>query len=264
MDVATAIVRRVPRTRTVDLDQPWAWLGAGWHDLRQVPMVSLLYGAVYAGLGFAFSTLMWVEGVLYLSLPIAAMFTFLGPIAAVGLYRISRDLAEGRPVRLGASLAAFHVNGGQIALMGVALMLLALAWMQMAFLLFMMFFGQSAMAPEAWVMIDHIFTSANLGFLVIGTVSGAILALFAFALSVVSLPLLFDHEEANVIEAILTSLHVVRDNFWAMALWAWLIALFIAGGIATGYVGLVVTLPLIGHASWHAYKDLVAWDDRDD
>ena len=253
-----------PRIKTVDLDRPWLWLSAGWRDLCRSPGIGLTYGAIYALIGFALTTVLWLSHVLYLSLPIAAMFTFLGPIAAVGLYQVSRNLAGGEPVSFATSLQAWRRNPGQIAFMGVALLLFALAWMRIAFLLFMLFFGLDPMAPEALVMVDRILEPQNLDFLVIGTLTGAILCIAAFAISVVSLPMLLDHPESNVITAILTSLLVVKANFWVMALWAWLIAMFIAAGLATLYVGLIVTLPLIGHASWHAYKDLVRWEGADE
>ena len=250
-----------PRIQMVDLDRPWTWLSAGWRDLRRSSGIGLTYGAIYAMIGFALSTILWLSDVLYLSLPIAAMFTFLGPLAAVGLYQVSRRLAAGEPITFAESLRAWRRNPGQITFMGVALLLFALAWMRIAFLLFMLFFGLDPIAPEALVMVDRILEPENLDFLVIGTGIGAVLCVIAFAVSVVSLPILLDHPESNVITAILTSLQVVKANFWVMALWAWLIAMFIAAGLATLYVGLIVTLPLIGHASWHAYKDLVSWDE---
>ena len=253
-----------PRIRSIDLDRPWAWLAAGWHDLLRAPAASLPYGAVYAVVGCALTTWLWLEGVLYVSLPLAAMFTLVGPLVAVGFYDISRRLAAGQPVSLALTATAWRDNPGQIALMGVALLLLALAWMRLAFLLFFLFFGLQPMAPDALVMVDTILSPENLDFLLIGTTIGAILAAIAFAISVVSMPLLLDHRDANVMTAILTSLQTVQKNFWPMALWAWLVAMFIAVGLATAYVGLIVTLPLIGHASWHAYKDLVAWDDKPD
>jgi uncharacterized membrane protein len=253
-----------PRIRTIDLDRPWAWLAAGWHDLTRAPAASLPYGAAYAIIGCALTTWLWLEGILYFSLPLAAMFTLVGPIVAVGFYDISRRLAADRPVSFARSATAWRDNPGQIALMGVALLLLALAWMRLAFLLFFLFFGLRPMAPEAMTMLDTILAPENLDFLLIGTATGAVLAAVAFAISVVSMPLLLDHREANVMTAILTSLRTVQHNFWPMALWAWLVAMFIAVGIATAYVGLIITLPLIGHATWHAYKDLVAWDDRPD
>jgi uncharacterized membrane protein len=253
-----------PRIRIIDLDRPWAWLAAGWRDLLRAPGASLPYGAAYAVVGCALTTVLWLEGVLYLSLPLAAMFTLIGPLVAVGFYDISRRLAAGEPVSFARSAKAWQENPSQIALMGVALLLLALAWMRLAFLLFLGFFGYQPMAPEALTMIDTILAPEHLDFLVVGTATGAVLAAVAFAISVVSMPLLLDHREANVITAIVTSVRTVLHNIWPMALWAWLVAMFIAVGIATAYIGLIVTLPLIGHASWHAYKDLVAWDERPD
>ena len=253
-----------PRIRTIDLDRPWAWLAAGWRDLQRAPAASLPYGAVYALVGCALTTWLWLEGVLYVSLPLASMFTLVGPLVAVGFYDVSRRLAAGEPASLAATATAWRDNPAQIALMGVALLLLALAWMRLAFLLFFLFFGLQPMAPDALVMVDTILSPEHLDFLLIGTAFGAVLAAIAFAISVVSMPLLLDRREANVMTAILTSLQAVQKNFWPMALWAWLVAMFIAVGLATAYIGLIVTLPLIGHASWHAYKDLVAWDDKPD
>ena len=88
------------------------------------------------------------------------------------------------------------------------------------------------------------------------------MAAIAFAVSVISIPFLLDNREANVLQAIVVSITAVRENFWPMVLWAWLIAVFLAVGLFTAYVGLIITLPLIGHATWHAYKDLVERTDH--
>ena len=88
-------------------------------------------------------------------------------------------------------------------------------------------------------------------------VLGLVLAALVFAISAVSVPMLLDRPEANVITAIATSFVAVRENLPAMALWAALIVVFIGAGLVTLYIGLIVTLPLIGHATWHAYEDLV-------
>ena len=138
-----------PTIRHVDLDLPWAWLSAGWRDLRSAPGVGLVYGAIYAVFGCGFTTILWLNDILYVSLPLAAVFTLLGPLLAVGLYHASRRLAQGEKATLGETLRAWRSNGGQIALMGVALMLFALAWMRLAFLIFFMFFSQNPPRPEA-------------------------------------------------------------------------------------------------------------------
>ncbi len=251
----------LPRINKVDIERPWQWLQAGWRDLRATPTIGPVYGALYAVLGLGLVTFLWLNQVLYVSLPLGSMFILLGPILAVGLYSVSQDRMDGRQPSLARSLTAWRANPSQIALMGVALLLFAFAWMRLAFLIFFAFFGLSPVAPEALIMVDEILSPERIPFLAVGTAVGAVLAACAFAISVVSIPLLVDHREANVITAIITSVRAVQENFWTMALWAWLIALFIGAGLITAYVGLIVTLPLIGHASWHAYKDIVSWDE---
>ena len=250
------------RIRRIDMDQPWTWLARGWHDLRASGFLGCVHGAWYALLGFALSTALWLNNILYVGLPLAAMFTLVGPIAAVGLYRISQDLGEGKSPRLSDSLLAWKANPTQIALLGVALLLLAFAWMRLAFLIFMMYFSDNPPGPEAVFIIDVFFSADSIPFLATGIITGGIMAAIAFAVSAISIPFLLHRTDANVLQAIIVSIMAVRDNFWPMMLWAWLIAVFLAVGLFTAYVGLIITLPLIGHATWHAYKDLVEHTDH--
>ena len=250
------------RIRKIDMDQPWTWLTRGWHDLRASGFLGCVHGAWYALLGFALSTVLWLYNILYVGLPLAAMFTLVGPIAAVGLYRISQDLGENKSPRLSDSLLAWKANPAQIALLGVALLLLALAWMRLAFMIFMLYFSDNPPGPEALFIIDVFFSAESIPFLITGIVTGGFMAAVAFAVSVISIPFLLDNREANVLQAIVVSITAVRENFWPMVLWAWLVAVFLAVGLFTAYVGLIITLPLIGHATWHAYKDLVERTDH--
>ena len=103
------------------------------------------------------------------------------------------------------------------------------------------------------------FSTESLPFLIVGTTVGAALAVLAFCLSAISIPLLLDRPEAHVVTAITASFKAVFENPATMAFWAVLIVLFAGAGLITFYVGLIVTLPLIGHASWHAYRDLLEW-----
>ena len=245
------------RIRKIDMEAPWYWLLRGFADLRNSGYLGCVHGAWYALLGFGLTTILWLQQILYVSLPLAATFTLIGPLAAVGLYRISDDLARGRAPRLSDSVLAWTVNPTQIALIGVALLLLALAWMRLAFLIFMLFFSDNPPRPEALFMVDVFLSADSLPFLITGILTGGAMAAVAFAVSAVSIPFLMDNPRSHVFQAIFVSLQAVRDNFWPMVLWAWLIAVFIGVGLLTAYVGLILTLPLIGHATWHAYKDLV-------
>jgi len=134
-------------------------------------------------------------------------------------------------------------------------MLFNLAWVRIATLLFALFFSDVNPGLERLIQWT-LFSPSSLPFLVVGGAVGAALAVVVFAISAVSLPLLLDRDE-NVFTAIATSVTAVRLNWQAMALWAALIVVFTGLGIVTLFIGLAVTLPLIGHATWHAYKDLV-------
>jgi uncharacterized membrane protein len=140
-------------------------------------------------------------------------------------------------------------------MMCVVLVLLHLAWVLIAIVIFALFLGDTAPTLESLVG-DVFFQPDSVPFLVFGTAAGAILALVVFSVSAVSIPLIVDRQ-TETITAILTSLRAVQQNWQAMMLWAGLIVIFTAAGIATLFVGLAVTLPLIGHATWHAYRAVV-------
>ena len=143
--------------------------------------------------------------------------------------------------------------------MGLGLMLFLLAWIRLATLIFALFFSSNPPRPEAALFIVDVFLSVeSLPFLVVGILVGGILAALVFAFSVISIPLLLDRE-VNIFTAVSTSVAAVQKNFWTMALWAWLIVIFVGVGLATAYVGLFITVPLIGLATWHACRDSVDW-----
>jgi uncharacterized membrane protein len=257
-----------PRIQRIGMDRPWTWLARGWRDLWRAPAVSLAYGVIFSLAGLVIAAAIWLIDVFYLVLPLTAGFMLLGPILAVGLYEISRRLDRGEPVRrldrgepvsLGAALTAWRRNMAQIALMGLLLMLFLLAWIRIATLLFALFFADNPPDPNNFIA-EVFFSLDSIPFLVTGTILGAILAGLAFALSAVSIPMLLDRD-TNVVAAAATSFTAVRHNLPAMLFWGFLIVLFVGVGLVSFYVGLVVTLPLIGHATWHAYRDLVELSD---
>lgn len=245
----------LPRIRAASVDRPWAWLAAGWNDMWRAPGVSLAYGALFTLLSLALTaSLVWANA-FFLLLPMAAGFMLVGPILAVGLYEVSRRLESGEPVTFAVAIMGFRRHGAQLAVMGVVLMIFLLAWMRLATLIFALFFNLEAPAWDSF-MATVFYTTESIPFLVIGTTIGAIVAFFVFSISAVSIPMILDRD-TNAIIAVLASLTAVRYNMKAMLVWASLIVLFTTAGLVTGYLGLIITLPLIGHATWHAYKDLI-------
>ena len=255
-----------PKIRRIGMDRPWAWLAAGWGDLRKAPAVRLGYGLVFALAGFIILALVWASGIsaesyggFFVTLPLTAGFMLVGPIMAVGLYEISSRLSKGESVSLGIAMTAVRRNPAQIGLMGLALMLFLLFWIRLATLIFALFFADNPPDPNNLIM-DVFFSADAVPFLIVGVTIGAILAALVFAISAVSIPMLLDRN-VNVILAIATSMAAVRHNLAPMAVWAALIVLFTGAGLVTAYLGLVIALPLIGHATWHAYRDLVEQAD---
>ncbi|MFO0995885.1 MAG: DUF2189 domain-containing protein [Alphaproteobacteria bacterium] len=254
-DVVSVFVGPSPKVRAIGLDRPWAWLAAGWRDLLAAPGIGLVYGAIFSGAGFLMTVGAWLVGLSYLVMPLLAGFMLVAPILAVGLYEVSRRLEAGQPTALAPALTAWRANRTQIALLGVLLMLFLLAWIRFATLLFALFFSKSPPGLDDFLL--QVLNSANgLSFLVVGTLIGAGLAALVFAISAVSVPMLLD-QQTNVFAAVATSFVAVRHNLRPMGLWAILIVIFTGLGLATFFIGLIVALPLIGHATWHAYRDLV-------
>lgn len=242
--------------RRVAFDAPWDWLSAGWRDLWDQPVISLIYGAAFA---MAAALLIWgttQAGVQSVILALAGGFLLIGPLAAIGLYEKSRRLELGQPVSFPAVIGATFSPRGQLGFFGVLLLLVFMVWMQLAFLLFMMFTGTSTIPPPNEFVQMLMFTRNGLGLAIVGTLVGAALAAITFAISALSVPLLMT-KDVDIVTAVSTSLKGVAANPKAMALWAGLIAGFMMLGIVTLFVGLAIAFPLIGHATWHAFRNIV-------
>jgi uncharacterized membrane protein len=252
--IAGVIVEQVP------FDAPWNWLAAGWRDVWAAPRISLAYGVLFALLSVSLMLGLLVTGLPSLVLVLAGGFLLVGPVAAVGLYEASRRLEAGQSVDFGEVVRAGLNAPGQLGFFGAILAFLYFVWLQLAFLLFMLFLGSRGLPPPSEFLPTLLFTLNGLGLLVVGAVVGGILATVAFAISVISVPLLLTRR-ADAVTAIAASLATVVLNPKPMALWAALIAGFMVLGVATLSVGLIFAFPLIGHATWHAYRELVRVPD---
>jgi uncharacterized membrane protein len=237
----------------VAFDDPWIWLAAGWRDLWQAPAIGLTYGAVFAlaALALAVGLLSMQAHSLFPAL--AGGFLLLAPFLAMGLYEASRRMSAGEPVSLGSALAAGFTAKGQIAFFGVALMIVFLVWLELAFILLVLFMGGGGLPPPSEFLPTLLFTLPGLGLLVVGSIVGGSLAAIVFAMSAVAVPMLLV-ERIDAVTAMRASIQAVVANPKPMALWAALIAVMIAAGFATLLLGLVVAFPLIGHTTWHVYR----------
>ena len=237
------------------MDDPWRWLGRGWEDLWRNPVLSLGYGAAFVVIGLLVTAGLWAAGLESMAPALAAGFTLLGPVLAVGLYEMSRRYEAGEPVSLHEVAAPHLPSPPQFAFLAFALMFAFLVWLRLATLNYAMF-AHGDYTPLAQFVSFTLSTEQGLMMLVVGTLIGGALALMVYAITVISVPLLLRHD-VDVLTAIWISFQTVVHHPGPMLLWAWLIAVLTAIGLATMFLGLIVVFPLIGHATWHAYRTIV-------
>jgi uncharacterized membrane protein len=248
----------VPPVNAISLGHPWEWLAKGWQDIRRAPQFSLAYGAFFAVLSVLLTMGLFVEGLFFIVPPLAAGFFLVAPMLGIGLYQISENLEKGREVEYCQALRAWRRNEVQLGAMALVLVMILLAWMLTSLLVFALFFDNPVPTWENFV--PEVFLSGNNnGFVAAGIVAGALIAALTFAISAITVPMLMDRQ-VDTLTAMRTSIEAVKKNPAPMALWAALIVMFVGIGIVTYFVGLIVAMPLVGHATWHAYRDLVPAD----
>ncbi len=243
------------KVQQVATDEPFRWLTAGWRDFRAAGIVSLAQGLVFVAAGFLLTVALVLAELEYLIAPLIAGFMLVGPALTVGFHGVSRDLEAGRKPGLASAFLAWRANPGPLLGLGLMLVLFLIVWMRLAAMIFAVSFPYSSLSIQA-LLNATLFTPEGITFLSVGTVVGGVMATLAFAAGAFSLPMLLDRK-VGILEAIATSVVAVVLNARTMVIWAGLIVLFTAAGLAAGYVGLAVTLPLIGHASWHAYRAVI-------
>jgi uncharacterized membrane protein len=253
---ATIAGLSIPVTiRQASVDGSGRWLAAGWRDLRRAPGISLAYGGTFVAVSYALSLGLFDIGMGSLVLPLLGGFLLVSPILVVGLYEVSRRLEAGEPLAVGDIARSCGRNIGQIAAMGVVLMLFQFAWVLLAIVLFALFFNQNPPSLDRFIL-DVAFSSRGALFLILGTAVGAVLAAVIFTITAVSIPMLMDRP-IDVVTAMIVSALAVRQNWQVMVGWAAMIVIVVGVGVATFFLGLAITLPLLAYATWHAYRDLV-------
>ena len=262
--VIPKVVPPLPRQNLQARNLPWRtafdWLRSGWSDLWTNPLPSLLYGTGV----FALSILV-VWGLFqfryeYALFPALAGFMVIGPLIANGLYEKSRRLELGEEVGLAGMILVRPRSGYQALFMGVLLLGLFLLWLRAAVLIYALFFGMVAF-PGTDELIPMLFlTPTGWALLLTGSVVGALFAAFAFAISVFAVPMLLT-ERADALSAMGISMAMVWANLPVMLAWgATVMGLFLVS-VATAFIGLVLVFPVLGHATWHAYRN-IRTDDR--
>ncbi len=241
-----------PPIRTVALGAPFEWLALGWRDLRRAPAASLFYGAAFALMGLLVHLVL--RHMVELISALTAGFLLLGPFLATGLYDISRRLQRGESVALRDTLTAWKANLGAFTLFTLCLSVIMLIWARASLVTFALFFSSGM--PTLKDFFGQVVSADHVDFLITYFAVGSVFASIAFAISVVSVPMMLDRGTDTIVAA-LTSVRALFGNPGPLLLWATLIVLIVGLGFATLFIGLVIAVPLIGHATWHAYQALV-------
>lgn len=239
-------------TRTVPALRPLGWLLAGWRDFMRCPLPGLLHGLLLAAFG---AVLFWAaRNQFWLLSGAFSGFLLVSPILATGLYAVSRELQRSGRSSVRTAVAAWRPRDGRLVVFGVLLAFAGTGWVMTSAALITGFAPAPVRNPVDFLRVVVLAEQGHL--FEIWLALGGLLAAPVFASSVVAIPLLLDRE-IGVLAAVFTSWRVVMDNPVPMALWAALIMALTLAGMASVMLGLVVVVPWLAHASWHAYRDLV-------
>ncbi|THF62598.1 DUF2189 domain-containing protein [Pseudothauera rhizosphaerae] len=241
-----------PAVRAVGAGAPLKWLARGADDLKSCPIPSLFYGFCFAGMGLLITFVF--EHAYEYTAALTSGFLLLGPFLAMGLYGISRRRERGEGCALAPTLTVWRRNAGNIGIFAVVLGVIFLVWARASLVVFALFYTNEM--PNLSGFLTQILALENLEFLAVYFTVGLIFAAIVFALGVVSIPLMLDRDQ-DAITAMLASVGALARNPGAMIVWAFAIAALTVVGFLTFHVGLVVLMPILGHATWHAYRDLI-------
>jgi uncharacterized membrane protein len=236
--------------RTLAPGAPLRWLRLGWADLKRAPGPSLTYGLLVVSISWFVSLLALKLGSWILLLAMLSGFVFVAPVVAIGLYEVARQVERGEVPSVTAAFAGTRRVLGNALVFSLALLVVFLVWARAASVISIFLpMGSDATA------LDY---AAYFG---VGTAVGAVFAAIAFSASAFSLPMI-DDRDADTVTALVTSINAVLRNKRAMVVWAALIVATVLAGFATGFLAFGALIPLLGYATWHAYRETIdasAW-----
>lgn len=249
-----------PDVRKITVDDLKDALARGIDDFRAMPSHAVFLCLIYPIVGFMLAR--WVLGtnVLPMLFPLAAGFALIGPLAALGLYEMSRRREQGLDVSWRHALDVFRSPSlGAIVVLGLLLVAIFLTWIAVAQAIYVASFGYQPASTMPDFLHQVLTTPAGWSLIVVGNGVGFLFAVVVLAMSVVSFPMLLDRH-VGAAGAVLTSMRAVAANPVPMAAWGLIVAALLVIGSMPAFFGLAVVMPVLGHATWHLYRKLVAPD----
>ena len=250
-----------PVIRTIGLSDLHRALQLGWEDFKAVPSHAIILCVIYPILGLVLARAVLGYSVLPLLFPLAAGFALLGPFAALGLYELSyrRENGEDAPSATAALDVLRSPSFGGMLGLGALLLALFVTWVATAQAIYTMAFGYEGTTSVSDFVTRVLTTPQGMWLIIVGCGTGFLFALVALCISVVSFPLMLDRH-ASAGEAMVTSLRAVARNPVPMAAWGLIVAALLVLGTLPVFLGLAIVIPLLGHATWHLYRETIAPD----
>ena len=240
------------RLNPLGWSDPFRWLAAGWRDFRRAPGIGLFYGGCFAAMGWLLLKVFEYSPAWTLAL--SAGFLLVGPFLCIGLYDVSRRLERGEKPDFGESLTAWDTRIGTMAIFGAVLLVLEMVWARASLVVFALSFDGM---PDFQGSLLKLVDPQNIEFIIAYTGVGSLFAALIYAVSVVSIPMILDRQ-TDAISSALTSIRLCLSQPGVMLLWGVLITLLVVAAMLPGFLGLLVIGPVLGHATWHAYRAAVA------
>jgi uncharacterized membrane protein len=238
--------------RRLRYGDPPRWIVAGVRDFARAPAIGVFYGACFMVMGWALLEV-FRHAPAY-TLALSAGFLLMGPFLCLGLYRVSQRLEAGEAPGFGDSLLAWDTRTGQLAIFGFVLLILEMLWGRATLVVFAVSFDGM---PDFKGSLLALLNPENLAFIVAWAAVGAVFAGLIYAVSVVSIPMIL-HRQTDAITAGLTSMRLVLTQTGVMIWWGMIITVLVGVALLPWFAGLLFIGPVIGHASWHAYRAAVA------
>jgi uncharacterized membrane protein len=246
----------VPDFRKADLSDFKAALKAGFSDFIAHPLPGMIFAGIYIAMGYAIFGSLFIKDEVWLAIPFILAFPLFAPFAAAGLYEVSRRRELGEDVTLSAvMLKVWQQRGRDMGWMAFTVLFVSWIWIYQIRLLLALFLSRMSFSSfeGLWNLLFQ--TSQGWAFLIVGTIVGAALATALFSLTVIAMPLLMDRD-VDFITAMVKSVQTVVASPVYMLAWGFLIAAMLMVSMVPALLGLIFTLPLLGHATWHLYRRL--------
>jgi len=247
----------LPAIRKIGVSDLTDALAKGWYDFSAMPSHAIFLCLIYPLVGVFLIGLAFGYSVLPLLFPLAAGFALIGPVAAVGLYELSRRREAGLDSNWTHAFDVLRSSSlPAIGALGLLLMGIFLAWLGSAQALYQSLFGY--LPPQSYTQFIHDVFTTSAGWKLIfwGNLIGFCFAVWALVISAVSFPLLVDRDVGAAV-AITTSVRAVAANPGVMAVWGFIVAALLLLGSLPAFIGLAVVMPVLGHATWHLYRKVV-------